>query len=319
MVSPLSFIPVIVAPLGFARNLVWEERTPLPLPRAGYMAGVIDNKYVIAGGSYWSEKQKHWTDQVDAFDPASNNWTRASFLPEPRSDAAVVSFENNLYIFGGGANGSIRKDALVFEKGNWSPLPKAELPEPRLYSVATVCCEKVYLLGGLSKPGNYTSISKAFWVWNPRAPNEGWKAIEPMPGPGLITFAMAGINGKIYVLGGAKAGEAAVVNVKTAYEYDCQSQRWARLPDLRIDRRCWWGIAMNDSIALIGGYSTTFERDVFAYSPISHTLTSLGQMPHGICDGKFLWIGDSIIGTGGETAPMVRGHWTLEARLSDGK
>jgi N-acetylneuraminic acid mutarotase len=316
MAALSALVPMQIAPLLFAQSLVWQERRPLPLPRGGYMAGVIGKKYVIAGGTYWKGNQKHWTDHVDIFDPFSNLWTKGPSLPEPRGDAASVSSENTLYIFGVGANGSIRRDSVAFRNGKWFPVPVAELPEPRLYPVATICRSKVYLLGGLSKPGDYTSISNTLWVWDIRAAKAGWKALNPMPGPGLITHAMAEMNGKIYVLGGAKTVKANVVNVTTAYEFDPQSQKWTQLPDLAVGRRCWSGVEMDDKILLIGGYTETFERDVFTYEPTSHTLTLLGQLPHGLCDAKFVRINNSILGTGGEAAPRVRGQWTIEGRWS---
>ena len=311
----VTFMPLLLSAIGFPQALTWTERAPLPLPRAGYMAGVVDNKYIIAGGSYWAGNQKHWTDQVDIFDPRSNTWTKAAPLPEPRSDAAVVSFDNTLYLFGGGANGSIRRDALAFRNGKWTTLPRGELPEPRLYSVATVCRGKAYISGGLSKPNDYTTISNALWVWDLRSQQHGWKKLDPMPGPGLITHAIAEVNGKIYVLGGAKTGGADVVNVKTAFEFNPETEKWTQLPDLPVERRCWWGVEIDGNVLLVGGYTETYERDVFAYSPASHALAAQGQLPHGLCDAKFFWVGNSLIGTGGEAAPMVRGPWTFEGRL----
>src|SRR5438034_1023439 len=91
-------------------SLRWCERTDMPLPRAGYMAGVIQEKFIVAGGSYWAGGQKHWTAQVDLFDPSTNGWQRLSPMPSPRSDAAAVGIADSLYIFGGGAYGEAQND-----------------------------------------------------------------------------------------------------------------------------------------------------------------------------------------------------------------
>ena len=301
------------------QTLEWRERAPLSLARAGYMAGVIDGKYVIAGGSYWTHDEKQWTDEVDLYDPERDSWVQASRLPEPRSDAASVVVKDDLYLFGGGAKEDIRRDALVFDKGSWQPLPSAELPEPRLYSVATAVKGVIYLLGGMSKHGDYSSLSNQMWSWNPRSPDTGWRKLKPIPGPGLITEAVSALNGKIYVLGGAKTGGRDVVNVNTAYQYDPATQNWTTLPALPIERRCWWGVALNDEILLFGGYTETNESDVFAYKPRTQNLIKVSQMPHGLCDAKFFPIGESIFGLGGESAPAIRGRWTLEARRSRAK
>ena len=151
---------------GFlAESLVWQERAPLPLPRAGYMAGVIDGHFVLAGGSYWTEKRKLWTDRVDIFDPQANVWRPAASLPEPRSDAACVTLKNSLYLFGGGAEGTTRRDALVFRNGEWKPRPAAQLPSPRIYAVAVASGSSIYLFGGLSKANDYHTANDTLWVW----------------------------------------------------------------------------------------------------------------------------------------------------------
>lgn len=279
------------------------------------MAGVIHGKYVIAGGSYWQDKTKRWTDEVDVYDLVHDRWSQVARLPEPRSDAASVSLGDKFYLFGGGANGAIRRDALVFHGGKWKSLPAAELPEPRLYSVAVVNRGLIYVLGGMSKHDDYSSLSNKVWVWNPRTPEKGWKEVHSFPGPGLITAAVAAVDGKIYVLGGAKEGGRDVVNVTTAYAYDPLTGTWATLPPLPLARRCWWGLADPPDIYLFGGYTSANEKDIFSYSPAAGTLTKIGEMPHGLCDAKFFRIGNSIYGVGGESAPGIRGRWTLEAVL----
>src|SRR6185312_7714702 len=102
-----KLIGVIILDVGasttfcFGQEFVWRERAELSLARAGYMAGVIHGKYVIAGGSYWRDKKKQWTDEVHVYDPAHDRWRHCSRLPGPRRDAASVSVGGNLYLFGG--------------------------------------------------------------------------------------------------------------------------------------------------------------------------------------------------------------------------
>jgi len=307
--------PLVVGSVPYAQKLVWKERAPLPLPRSGYMAGVISGKYAVAGGSYWKGKQKRWSAEVDIFNPANNTWRKAASLPEPRSDAASVVYNGTMYVFGGATPDQVRRDALEFRNGIWSAVPAADLPEPRLYSVAVVCKGSVYLLGGMSKSGDYSSVSNAFWKWNPNSRQKGWQVLPPVPGPGLINQAMAPVNGKIYVLGGATHGGQNVVNVNTAFEFNPNTGKWTRLGDLPIGRRCWWGLGLSNKILLFGGYTATYERDVLAYQLLSGDLVNAGSMPHGICAAEFVRFGDSIIGTGGEVAPGVRGKWTIEAHL----
>ena len=229
---------------GFlAESLVWQERAPLPLPRAGYMAGVIDGHFVLAGGSYWTEKRKLWTDRVDIFDPQANVWRPAASLPEPRSDAACVTLKNSLYLFGGGAEGTTRRDALVFRNGEWKPRPAAQLPSPRIYAVAVASGSSIYLFGGLSKANDYHTANDTLWVWNPASPESGWKQLQSLPGPQRFDHGVAELRGKIYVFGGATGEGAGVRNLHDAYQFDIRSGKWTKLPDLPLARRAWWAWA----------------------------------------------------------------------------
>jgi len=311
----LLCMPFVGGSSAFAQKLVWKERAPLPLPRSGFMAGNIGGKYVVAGGSYWVGKQKHWASEVDAFDPARNTWSQAAPLPEPRSDAASVVYDGTLYVFGGNVEDHARRDALEFHNQKWSRVPGATLPEPRVYSVAVACKGLIYLVGGLAESNQSTTMSNALWAWDPKSPQKGWRVLPPMPGPGLMAHAVASVHGKVYVLGGAKKAEKGVENVKTVFEFDPATNKWTQLGDLPIGRRCWWGIGLADKILLLGGYTTTYERDVFTYHLASGSLVNAGTMPHGICAAKFVRVGNAIIGTGGEVDLGVRGKWTIEAHL----
>src|ERR1700682_2676203 len=97
----LSALGVLMASVAVS-SLTWTDRAPMPLPRAGYMAGELDGKLVVAGGSYWQDGKKHWSARTDYFDPAKNEWQPGAQMPEIMSDAACVAFQGSLYTFGGG-------------------------------------------------------------------------------------------------------------------------------------------------------------------------------------------------------------------------
>jgi N-acetylneuraminic acid mutarotase len=314
MLAPFA-IALLGGSAAFARKLVWKDRATLPLPRSGYMAGVIDGKYVVAGGSYWVGQQKHWTADVEVFDPLRNCWSKAQPLPQPRSDAASVVYDGDLYVFGGDRQSEAHHEALKFRAGKWTAVPAAELPESRIGAVTVVSQGAIYLIGGMSKAGDYSTASSSLWVWNPNSPGKGWQDLPPIPGPGLITHATAVVNGKIYVVGGATNSGQQVANVRTVFEFNPETNQWKQLGDLPISRRAWWGLGLSNEILLLGGYTTAYEQDVFAYQLPSGTLVNIGSIPFGVCDARFLRVRDSIIGTGGEVRDKVRGNRTIEAHL----
>lgn len=308
------------AALSVGSQFEWRERAALPLPRAGYMGGVIRGRLVIAGGSYWeNRKQKKWTDRVDAFDPRANVWLPLAPLPEPRSDAASVVVGNRLYLFGGGAGTTIRKDALVYSDGSWRRLPEGDLPAPRMYPVAVAIADSIYLIGGLARANDYSSASASLWRWNLHLPTAGWEEMPPMPGPPRVAGAVAVLRHRIYVFAGAKGETAnAVRNLDDAYEFDTQTKEWKQLPRLPFVAEAWWPVLLGDRILLLGGLrgeENELVSDIYEFQPTSGTLRQVGNLPHAVADTKFFVIKNQVIGTGGEAGPGFRAPWTMQTRV----
>jgi SSS family solute:Na+ symporter len=267
---------------------------------------------LIVGGTYWENKQKHWSDLVQVFDPATNTWTNQTPLPAPRSDGASAVLHNDLYVFGGGSNGNVGKDGLVFHHGKWSPVPNAELPEARQFATAISSGGYIYLLGGVPGSNDYTTVAATFWRWRPKM--KGWEVLPPLPGPGRISHAMAEIDGGIYVFGGATTGPKDVQNLGDAYKYDPARRTWTRLPDLTTANRAWWAVGLGHRALVLGGYTDNFAAEVYAYEP-GGNLKPLSPLLHPLADAKFFRIGDLIVGAGGEAAAGIRGKWTLETAI----
>lgn len=301
-----------VAGTAIAQELKWREMAELPRPVAGYMSGIVHGKYVIAGGSYWENKQKKWSNLVQAFDPSSNKWTNLAELPAARSDAASVTLGDDFYCFGGGSGTDVLADAIVLHNGKWSRVENADLPQPRLYAVAVSSGGWIYLLGGIPKAGDYKTIGNEFWRWRPGL--KKWEVLEPLPGPGRISHAMYVSDGSIYVLGGATTGGQDVTNLKDAYRYDMRSGKWTKLPDLSVANRAWWAVAVGHRALLVGGYTDQYVDTVYWYDP-EHGLTPSESLPHTLADAKFFRIGNQVIGSGGEAAPGIRGKWTVAADI----
>lgn len=295
-----------------AQQLVWKEMAELPRPVAGYMAGVHQGKLLVIGGSYWENKQKHWTDLVQVFDSRANKWTNGTPLPAPRSDAASATLGEDVYCFGGGSGTEVRSDALVLHNGNWTEVRGGDLPEPRLYAVALSSGGYIYVLGGMSRSGEYTGVTNTFWRWRPGA--KSWEVLPPLPGPGRISHTMADIGGAIYVFGGATTGGADVVNLRDAYKYEPASKKWTRLPDLSVANRSWWAVGLGHRALVLAGYTDTYASEVYLYDP-EHNLQPETPLPHGVADAKFSRIGNVVVGTGGESGPGVRGKWTFQAEI----
>ena len=93
-------------PTAPGAKLHWRKSTPLPEPRAGHAAGLLDGKFVIAGGTWWEGEKGNWTQKIfsastHAFDPETETWERLPDAPFPFGYSAYAVVENRLYVLGG--------------------------------------------------------------------------------------------------------------------------------------------------------------------------------------------------------------------------
>ncbi|MXZ34936.1 MAG: DUF1668 domain-containing protein, partial [Acidobacteria bacterium] len=143
-------------PTAPGAKLHWRKSTPLPEPRAGHAAGLLDGKFVIAGGTWWVGEKGNWTQKIfsastHAFDPETETWERLPDAPFPFGYSAHAVVENRLYVLGGfDGRQEIRKILRLSRKGDgyeWEVF--GELPGTRLFGWAGSSGSSLYLLGGV--------------------------------------------------------------------------------------------------------------------------------------------------------------------------
>jgi N-acetylneuraminic acid mutarotase len=317
MAFKLALLLIVLStfkPGAASQELVWKERAELPRPVAGYMATTNRGRLLIIGGSYWKNEKKVWVDLVQSFDPRTNTWRNETSLPAPRSDAALAVLKGGIYVFGGGSGTGISTTALVLRNGKWKTLPEARLPEPRRYAAAVSFGEFIYLLGGMYKDADYTTVTNTFWRWSPGL--KSWEVLPPFPGPPRINHAMVQNDKSIYIFGGATtAPHNGVENLNDVYKYDPKNRSWTRLPDLPVANRALSAVSVGHRVLLLGGYTTNLARDTGLYDPLHDSFHPVTPLLHRIADIKFLRIGNQLVGTGGEVGDHIRGKWTMPTDL----
>jgi N-acetylneuraminic acid mutarotase len=287
----------------------WTERSPMPLPRAGCAAGVLDGQLVVAGGTLWEDDRKVWRERVDRFDPRRNAWEPCAPMPRPHGDAAGVVLGSALYVIGGGADGAAGTSVWRFQAGTWSELPEAALPAPRRSPAWAIQDGTVFLLGGYEDK-DLTSAAATLWSWKPGG---RWEERAPRPGPIRFSPAVASVAGLILVAGGATVENGEVRNLDDILLYDPRSDAWSTLGRLPAASRAASGLADRSRFWYIGGYTDKFERGILAIDPKTGKATPEGELPHGLADARFLWVEGRIIGVSGESGVKQRAPWTLEA------
>jgi len=124
----------------------WRQVAPLPSPRGGHAAAVLDGKiHVIGGGNAVSTIADH-----SVYDPITNAWHAAAPLPRAEGSPAAVVFGGKLYAIGGRSGSADFGDVYVYDASRdaWSRGPSI----PKRGTVgAAVYRGSIWVFGGESQ------------------------------------------------------------------------------------------------------------------------------------------------------------------------
>lgn len=283
---------------------VWKELALPPLPRAGCAVGVVGGELVVAGGTYWREGRKFWSERVDAFDPVANQWTARASLPRPHGDVAALAHAGALYVFGGGAEGAATSDVWTLRDNSWTAPANLALPAPRRSSGVAVVDGTFYLLGGLSGTGSEFSLATST-VWAAK-PDGRWEPRAPIPGPARFNLSVGVVGERIIVAGGCAEEHGAIRNLDEIIAYDPSTDAWTVLGRLPFANRAGCGLADASGLLIFGGYTDKFETGILRYDVQSGTAETVGRLPTGLAGAYFLRVGSQILGVTGENGIKMR-------------
>lgn len=291
----------------------WKARAPLPSPRAGYAAGVLNHGLIVAGGSAWTEGHKIQTAEANAFDPDCNCWSQLPSLPEALSDAESVTVGGQLFVLGGAQGERGLRHVYSFDGRQWRLRNDMELPEPRLLGAAVTDGKRIFLLGGISTPGDYTAGLKTAWSMDPAHPSNGWTPMPECPGAARATFGAVFVDGRILIAGGYDVGPARSGNLSDLWSFNISSRTWSSAGRLPEGRRAMAAIVVGNHVVLLGGFTHDFSADVLALGEKGAVL--IGQLPQPVADIKFSPIGSRWYATGGEIGVRMRGSETWSGEI----
>jgi hypothetical protein len=213
-ISPVNFCPAqnrdLPCPAPAGAVVPWDESPPeLALPAGRVAARAFnsgENLYLIGGRS-----AEQATDSVLAtvvFEGNFEPWTEGPALPEPRSDAAVVSLAGTPYVIGG-RDGSGNAVDTVFQGTitdgkltGWEAVDELALPAPLADHAAVSTATGIYVLGGRSDGGPLATVYVAQLPEGGTALGAWHEMTEtPLPEARLDASAVS-LGASVYVLGG---------------------------------------------------------------------------------------------------------------------
>ena len=172
----------------------WSEAAPLPEPRGGHAAAVVDGKiHVVGGGNSVSTLDLH-----SVYDPASDRRSEAAPLPLAKGSPAAVVHDGRLWVIGGrsGSDDFGGVDIYDPETDTWTPGPA--IP-PRGTHGAVVWDDTILLVGGESQARG-KALAEVL-----RLEDGEWTRATPLPAPRAFARAVV-VDGAVLVVGGS--GEA---------------------------------------------------------------------------------------------------------------
>lgn len=121
----------------------WSQAAPLPAPRGGHAAVVLDGRIHVLGGG----NSQRTLDLHDEYDPATDRWTKRAPLPRPEGSPAAVAFESELWAIGGrsGTSDYGAVDRWDASADRWSSGPPIG---PRGTAGAVVYRGTIWVFGG---------------------------------------------------------------------------------------------------------------------------------------------------------------------------
>ncbi len=179
----------------------WKELAPIPSPRMhiNYSAAVCNDKIFLIGGLEKKGGMYYDTDsnKNEMYDPLTNTWIEKAPLPSPRQCAAIVTFQNTIYVISGKMNFDDRNDVFVYDPENDCWQTKTSMPETRFVSGVAAVEDKIVVITGVD--GRRCRESKVF-VYEPL--KDQWHDLGEVPS----SFMLAGVTSvgdKFYILGGS--------------------------------------------------------------------------------------------------------------------
>jgi N-acetylneuraminic acid mutarotase len=297
-------------------EISWSIAKSQPTSTHEVNGEVVNNKLYIFGGHDYTKRPNTWsqTKRSYVYDPVANVWSAIADLPHLPNGANFGGVTNEgltndgtyIYFAGGyicNANGT----GQVFGtkqvwKYNTITNTYEQLPNlPRALGVGQLkyLNGKLHFMGGADLSRNDVS---AHYVLDLNNLASGWKTAAPL----LLAVNQASsavLDGKIYVVGGARGHDAASIAQKALQVYDENTNKWQRLADIPISRDHIASsvIVTGNHILVLGGetsYNIT-SKLVSAYATATNIWAELTQMPAARSGGVAALLNNNIYYTGG--------------------
>ena len=245
----------------------WNDLPACPL--FGSSLAVVNDLVTAVGGEEKTSKILTTTLITLETKDGEISWmTKKQYhpIPTPRSFAAVVCTRNSLIVAGGkkgrqyGQTYVNTVEIMDTENGTWCSA--ARLPYPYSRMSATVCKDRIYMLGGFGITGRVRSVvtcsidallqsqTWSYWIKSGLTFKPVWSLAAKLPRYHLATAVS--INDQLLALGGSSKHEKECT--KCIHKYNVNRNSWEYVSDMpRSVQRCLAVVLPNNELIVVGG------------------------------------------------------------------
>src|SRR5688500_1317585 len=176
----------------------WVQRAPMPTPRSGGGAAVIDGKIYVAGG------RPPGGSAFEVYDPATDKWEKLPDLPTQRNHLAMVALNGRIIVAGGrfeaGAMAERTAAVEIYDPATRSWTKGAPLPAPLGGITGAAHAGCMFVFGGEGERTHVLGLTPTTYAYDPRA--DRWTRLPDLPIGIHGLKGSAVIGGRIFLPGG---------------------------------------------------------------------------------------------------------------------
>jgi N-acetylneuraminic acid mutarotase len=249
-----TYSDAVTAPIPAGEG-EWANAPPLPFQSENLAAAGLGGKVYAMGGQLISFLPSSVTNQLAAFDPATQSWTALKPMLVKRVLLSATTAGGLVYAIGGrDDNGTPLASMERYDPATDTWTMRASMSAPRRGLVAGSVNGIIHAAGGADASGTPVATLETY---NPAT--DTWTLRAPMPTP-RSSAAGGVIDGILYVVGGSDGTSP----VSTVEAYDPASNTWTT----RAPMPAFLGTS---AAAVADGvlYVITQTAAVYAYDPVA--------------------------------------------------
>jgi N-acetylneuraminic acid mutarotase len=291
---------------GPVYRIKWISKADLPLPHRNGKAVACRGKiYFMGGYSPETEDVRETSNYV--YDPQKDEWAVKADVPTGRSNFAVASFEERIFVIGGDPLLS-NNDLYLPAENKWEVL--APITIPRQHIDCGRIGNKIYVVGGLIKnpepseesqqkiPAIATDTVEIYDI-----EENMWELGKPLQ-EARQGVQVAVVDGNLYAIGGAYDHRKGFMLSSSFERCDPESGTWESLPDLPVPVLAPGVAVIEGKIFIIGGSTIKGESQeasdkVYVFDTNRNRWGTASPLPKEIQFPGVAFIGDRIYVIGG--------------------